>query len=216
MSTKNLSQFLAEADRADMPEAERELDEALEAGCTYMEDVTKKWACYEPDDIQLTEEQRQQLNEAGLSIPFIIGIVMAAPSVIKIIVKAVGWIIKKVKKLFGKSEEPSEAVEKLIEFTEKWHKAYIKVIKKALEFGGVFKSAGIESEKNQEMAAEAVFYTIVFGFAVYSGLASGKIIINSMQEASLKNIEMGIVEGVMTAIKSGEIKEFLQSVSKGA
>lgn len=214
---KKLNDLLNEAERMDMPEEERELDEALAEGCTYMESEADKWDQMEDsaDNIRLTEEQKRQLNEAGVTPVFIIGLVLAAPSVIKMIVKAVGWVIKKIRKLFGKKEDESEAVEKIIEFTEKWHKAYIKVIEKTLQVGGVFRAANIDDKKQREMAAEVIFYTIIFGFAVYSGLASGKIIMNTLQTASTKNIEMGIVESIMTAIKSSELKEFIQHITKG-
>ena len=87
-------------------------------------------------------------------------------------VKALSKLIKVFKKVMGKGEgkdDPEGTAAKIIEFTHKWHKSYIKALRWILKVTGVFKKAKITSDANQMKAASMLYYTIIAGLAVYSG-----------------------------------------------
>jgi flagellar motor component MotA len=78
--------------------------------------------------------------------------------------------------------------------------------------GGVFKTAGITDKGRQEKATEVVFYTIIFGFAILGGVATGKSILHVAKHMSLSNISFASLEGVLTSIKSNEVVKFIKSI----
>lgn len=158
--------------------------------------------------IQLTEEQKQQLDEAVISVTFIISLILAAPSIMKGITKALGWVYKKIKKLFG-GKEQSSVEDKLVEMIEKWHHSYIVVLRQILRTGGIFKAAGITDKEKQTKATEVVFYTIILGFAIYGGITTASSIINMIKHSSLSHGHITAAEAALTGIKSKEVKSFL-------
>lgn len=190
-----------------------ELDEAFHLthsslNESYLEDIVEGEVSE-----SLTEEQQSELNEAGLSVPLIISMVLAAPSIIKSLTKAVGFIYKKLRGLFGGNQNDEEtAIQKMIQFTEKWHHSYVKIVEKILKYGGVFKSAKMDDPHKQEKAAEVVFYTIIFGFAVYGGIASAKAITKMVKNTNLHYIDMAALESVLTSVKAQEVKEFVSEL----
>ena len=153
----------------------------------------------------------EKLDEAAISVTLIISVLLAMPSVIETIANSIGFLYKKIKKLFGAKEE-SKAIEKIVELAEKWHHGYVATLRQILRIGGVFKSAGIEDKEKQEKATEVVFYTIIFGFAVYGGIATGKSILHMVKHMDLSHINMASLEGVLTAIKSREVQSFIKKV----
>ncbi len=83
------------------------------------------------DEIQQDVEQsKAELNEA-LGAIAIIGAILAAPKVLELLTKGLSAVIKAFKRIFkpkqAKTEEEQEGVaQTIVEFTHKWHKAYIK------------------------------------------------------------------------------------------
>lgn len=182
---------------------EEELDEAFQQGLNEL-----KATEVQEEHIQLTEEQKRQVNEAVLSVTFIISLLLGAPSIIKSIAKAIGWVYKKIKKLFGGKEE-SKVAEKIIQLTEKWHGAYITALRQVLRMGGVFKAAGIKDKEKQKKATEVVFYTIILGFAVHGGFTTAQSIIKMIEHSSTSHAHVTTMEAVLTAVKSKEVKNFI-------
>lgn len=189
---------------------EKELDEAFQQGLDEL-----KATEVQEEYIQLTEEQKKQMNEAVLSVTFIISLILGAPSLIKAITKAIGWVYKKIKKLFGGKEE-SKVAERIIQLTEKWHNAYVTALRHILKVGGVFKAAGITDKEKQEKATEVVFYTIILGFAVHGGFTTAQSIIKMIQHSSTSHAHVTTMEAVLTAIKSKEVKNFIAQVGAAA
>lgn len=185
---------------------EQELDNIFEQG---LKELKSQEVVYE--NIQLTESQKEQVNEAVVSATFIISLILGAPSLLKAITKALGWIYKKIKKLFG-GKEQSAVEDKLVSMLDKWHHSYIVVLRQLLRAAGIFKAAGITDKERQEKATEVVFYTIILGFAIYGGVATTKSILHMVQHSNLSHAKITTIESVLTAIKSNEVKNFITQV----
>jgi len=164
------------------------------------------------DESHLVNNDR--IDEAAISIALIISTILAMPSLIKNLASALGWLWKKIKKLFTGKEEDSVVVQKIIELTDKWHHLYITTLRQILKVAGVFKSAGIEEKEKQEKATEVVFYTIIFGFAIYGGVTTGKGLLKIAKNMDLQNIKIVGLEGVLTSIKSNEVRTFVRKMMK--
>lgn len=167
---------------------------------------------YKPIDESHLVEYNGRVDEA-VSVTLIISLILGMPTIIKTIAKSFKFVLDKIKKLFGKDTKEDEGViEKLIKMTDKWHHAYIVTLRQVLRMGGVFKSAGITDKGRQEKATEVVFYTIIFGFAILGGVATGKSILHVAKHMSLSNISFASLEGVLTSIKSNEVVKFIKSI----
>lgn len=189
---------------------EDELDKAFQQGLDELKTVE-----VQEENIELNEKQKRQMNEAVLSVTFIISLILGAPSLIKSITKAIGWVYKKIKKLFGGKEE-SDVAEKIIQLSEKWHQAYITTLRYVLKMGGVFKAAGMDDKKKQEKATEVVFYTIILGFAIHGGFTTVKSIMKMIEHSSASHAHITTMEAVLTAIKSKEVKNFITQLGAAA
>ena len=97
------------------------------------------------------------INEA-VGVSLIISLMLAAPGIIERIAKAVGWVINKIRKLFGKEKKEFEFIEKLIEFAEKWATGYVVAIEKILDVTGIFKKAGMTEKKEKREVATIIYY----------------------------------------------------------
>lgn len=165
------------------------------------------------DEIQQDVEQADaEVNEA-LGTVAVIGIILAAPKALELFMKGLGGIVN----LWTKLVKPGEAkgreeefAKSIIEFTHKWHKAYIKGVKWILKVSGIYKKAGITSPAEQDKAAEVVYYTLIAGLAVYSGVGA----VSAFKAAAAGSphgggFALGAFEAAMASIKTGEVKEFL-------
>ena len=165
-----------------------------------------------PDD--KLNEHKQKLNEA-LGATAIIGLILALPKLTEIITKALAKLIKVVKKFVGANPPKGPAEEaawaaKIIDFTHKWHKVYIKAFYYMFKFSGLYKKAGITDEGTRMKVAKIMYYTVVAGLAVSAGVgAIGAFKAGMSQAAHGGEFAIGTLESVMTAVKSGEVAEFL-------
>lgn len=167
------------------------------------------------DEVEQTD---MQVNEA-LGTAAIIGMLLAAPKVVEIFVNAFVSLTRGFKKLIGRGqgkESESKVAAAIIKFTHKWHKAYIKAIKYILKWTGIFKKAGITDDAGQDKAASVVYYTIIAGFAVYSGIGAVKAFKTALSTPELayaaKEFSIAGLEAAMATIKSGEIAEFIAKI----
>lgn len=165
------------------------------------------------DEIEQEVEKTDLELKEALGVVGIIGILLALPKATELLVKGIGKIVSVWKKLVkpGEAEgNEEEFAHNIIEFTHKWHKLYIKGIKGMLKLTGIFKKAGIASEAEQERAAELVYYTIVAGLAVYSGVGAVSAFKSALSGVSgASNFSLGALESAMAAIKSSEVTDFL-------
>lgn len=164
------------------------------------------------DEIQQDVEQADaEVNEA-LGVVAVLGIILAAPKVVELFVKGVGKVVGVWKKLVKPKQakgQEEEFAHNIIEFTHKWHKMYIKGIKWILQLSGIFKKAGIEGSA-QDKAAEVVYYTIIAGLAVYSGIGAVSAFKGAVAGAPHGgSFSLAALEAAMASIKTGEVTEFL-------
>lgn len=164
------------------------------------------------DEIQQDVDQSEgEVNEA-LGVIAVIGIILAAPKALELFVKGIGKIVnlwtRLVKPGQAKGNE-EEFAKNIIDFAHKWHHAYIKGVKWILKISGIFKKAGITSSSEQERAAEVVYYTIIAGLAVYSGVGAIGAFKSAMAGGAHGSFSISALEAAMASIKTGEVKEFL-------
>lgn len=166
-------------------------------------------------------ELKQDVDQADIELDesitalTVIGMLLAAPKVVELIVKGFSGTVKLFKKLFMKGgakteEEQEEMAKKIIEFTHKWHKQYIKAIKWIFKITGLYKKAGIEDDATQMKVASMVYYTIVAGLAVYSGIGAIDAFKHTITHgAEAAHVSLGALETAMASVKTGEVATFL-------
>jgi hypothetical protein len=172
------------------------------------------------------KEARQQVREADIKLNealgtvAIIGFILAAPKIVELITKGISGFIKLFKKLVGvkaatTEDERVDIAKRIIDFTHRWHKGYIKLLKFILSKTGIFNKAGITNPQDQMKAAEVVYYTIIAGLAVYSGIGA----VSAFKSAAAggaagSEFALGTFETVMASVKTTEVTEFLTKVFK--
>ena len=168
---------------------------------------------------QEVEKTDLKVNEA-LGAIAILGVLLALPKVVQLIASGVGKLASVWKKLVKPGEakgNEEEFAKKIIEFSHKWHKAYINGIKGLLKLVGAFKKAGIQDDAAQTKAAEVVYYTIIAGLAVYSGVGAVSAFKSALTTApNAGNFSIAGLESAMAAIKSSEAVEFMRKIGVAA
>jgi len=166
------------------------------------------------DEIQQDVGQsKAELNEA-LGAIAIIGAILAAPKVVELLTKGLSAVIKAFKKIFkpkqAKTEEEQEGVaQTIVEFTHKWHKAYIKGIKGVLKVSGMFKKVGITDEAQQQKAAEIVYYVIIAIMAFHAGVGAYNAVQGAITgSAHGGSFSLAAFEAAMASVKTAEVVEF--------
>lgn len=175
-------------------------------------ELAKLYKDNEAEIKQDVEQSEEKLNEA-LGAVAIIGFILALPKVVELLVKGIGKIVAVWKKLVKPGQakgNEEEFAHNIIEFTHKWHKTYIKGLKWILQMSGVFKKANITGEAAQMKAAEAIYYTIIAGLAIYSGVGAAGAFKAAAQGATHGgSFSLGAFEAAMASVKTGEVAEFL-------
>jgi hypothetical protein len=136
--------------------------------------------------------------------------------VVELFVKGIGKLVAVWKKLIKPGQakgQEEEFAHNIIEFTHKWHKAYVKGLKFILKISGIFKKAGIEGDAAQDKAAEMLYYTIIAGLAVYSGIGAIGAFKGAMTGAAHGgSFSIAAFEAAMASIKTSEVTSFLGKV----
>lgn len=150
----------------------------------------------------------------SIGVVAIIGFLLALPKLVEVIVKGMSKLVSVFKRFIKPGEgkqNPEEMATKIVEFTHKWHKQYIKGLKWILNVSGAFKKAGIKSDSEQTRAAELIYYAIVAGLAVYSGVGSVSAFksVLSGQVAASGGFSLAAFEAAMATVKTGEVVAFL-------
>jgi hypothetical protein len=163
---------------------------------------------------EVEEMPEKELNEA-LGATAIVGFILALPKLVEITTKAVSKLVKLIKK-YTKADPPKTEEEqakwaaKIIDFTHKWHKVYIKAFYYMFKFSGLYKKAGIKDEATKMKVAKMFYYTVVAGLAVSAGIgAIGAFKAGMSQAAHGGEFALGTFEGIMASIKGEEVVEFL-------
>lgn len=164
---------------------------------------------------QEVESSEEELNEA-LGTVAIIGFILALPKVVELFVKGIGKLVAVWKKLVKPGQakgQEEEFAHNIIEFTHKWHKAYIKGLKFILKISGIFKKAGIEGDGAQDKAAEMLYYTIIAGLAIYSGVGAIGAFKGAVTGAAHGgSFSLAAFEAAMASVKTSEVSSFLGKV----
>ena len=186
------------------------LDQAMGAGFNAMGSELKA----KEDELKADVEQADVKVTEAIGTVAVIGMLLAAPKVVELMVKGFVKVVSVFKKMFKPKgakteEEQNEVAKKIIDFTHKWHKSYIKGIKWAMKVTGLFAKAGIKDDAAQMKAAELVYYTIIAGLAVYSGIGAAGAFKSALSSGASGDIAIGSLEAAMATIKSGEVVEFL-------
>ena len=202
--------FLNEADEPNVDAIENEMSAALkDLGAEFKasEDAIK--ADVAKADIPVNE---------AVGVLTVVGIVLAAPKLLELFAKGLSKLVNVYKKIFkkGNADTPDSQIsvaKSIIEFSRKWHKSYIKGIKWILQMSGAFEKAGIKGDTNQTKAAEMLFYVIIAGLAVYSGVQAFSAFKSAAVTAATGDLALGSLETAMAAVKSNEIREFLTKMA---
>jgi hypothetical protein len=162
-----------------------------------------------------------EINEA-LDPVTIAGLVLAAPKIVELLASTFSKISAKLNKYFNKGTQPTdnegEIAKAVIAFSHKWHKSYIKVLRFILEVSGIFNSAKIVNDVDKNKATELLYYTLIAGMAVYSGIqgiaAFKKALMSKDIAYAAGDFSVGTFEAALAQIKAGEVKTFLNKVLK--
>jgi len=199
---------------AEMGAVAKELGSAFDSAQDKIEQEIEEM----PDD--KLNEHKQKLNEV-IGVTAIIGLILALPKLVEITTKAVSKLVKLIKK-FTKADPPKTKEEqakwaaKIIDFTHKWHKAYIKAFYYMFKFSGLYKKAGIKDETTRMKVAKIMYYTVIAGLAVSAGIgAIGAFKAGMSQAAHGGEFALGTFEGIMASVKTGEVAEFLGEMGAG-
>ena len=212
-----LNEVLSEADvfgsapKVGIDKVEDELEREMGKSLKDLETEFKKDGAKVAKDVD-------QVDEA-MGATAIIGLILAAPKLVELIAKGFDRAIKGFKKLLGKqtSKEPSKIAATIIDATHKWHKAYIKILQFGLKLTGVFRKANITDEKEQFEKAEFLYYVIIAGMAIASGVGAVKAFEQGMTAAAHGGgFKLAALETAMTAVKSGEAAAFVRKLGLGA
>ena len=166
-------------------------------------------------------ENLPEINEA-LDPVSIASLVLAAPKILELLTKVFSKIATKLNSYFKKGTQPTdnegEIAKTVIEFSHKWHKGYIKVLRFLLETAGIFTAAKITKDTDKNKATEMLYYTIIAGLAVYSGVqgigAFKKALMYKDIAYATGDFSIGSLEAALAQIKAGEVKSFLNKIFK--
>lgn len=166
------------------------------------------------DELAQDVQQSQADMNESLGAAAIFGMILAAPKVVELLARGLSALIKTFKKFFVKGgakseEEQSQVAKKIIDFTHKWHKAYIKGLNWIFKTSGLYKKANITDATQQLKTATFVYYVIVASLAVYSGIGAIGAFKTAASSANLGDISLGTLETAMASIKSGEVSQFI-------
>lgn len=174
------------------------------------------------DEIKQDVEQSEggELNE--IAITAAIGFILSMPKLVTTIAKALATLSKIIKKITGNTgegeEEQLKIVQILLNVGDKWFNQYIKGFMWILKLSGAYKKMNITDEATQRKIAELLYYAILAGFAINSGIQAAGALKQAGGEVlakGLTNIKWSDFMAAKDAISAGgEVKEFANMVTK--
>jgi len=173
------------------------------------------------DEIKQDVEQSEggELNE--IAITAAIGFILSMPKLVTTIGKALATLAKIIKKVTGNAgkgeDEQLKVVQILLNVGDKWFNQYIKGFMWILKLSGAYKKMNITDEATQRKIAELLYYAILAGFAVNSGIQAVGALKQTGGEVlakGLTNIKWGDFMNAKDAIGAGgEVKQFANMVT---
>jgi hypothetical protein len=150
-------------------------------------------------DLENIKKEEDLKNEAGVVLTA--SIVLAAPVIIRFLSnlgkKGAEIINKKLEKESKIITGSEEWFKELSEVAEKLHHLYLKPIEYAVK--NVFK---IKDEQKAKKISNFLFHVIIAVLLYFSGVGAVKAF-------EAKNINLGFLESILSAIKSNELKGFI-------
>jgi benzoyl-CoA reductase/2-hydroxyglutaryl-CoA dehydratase subunit BcrC/BadD/HgdB len=144
---------------------------------------------------ELEDELEKKSKEQNEGIITTTSIVIAIPSILKLISKFGSKINSIISKYTGKNTNREEWFNKLSRIADDLHHLYIEPIKSIV-------NKFIKDKEKSDKISSLIFHLIVAGFLFASGIETIKAI-------KTKNLSMTTLESALTAIKTGEIKKFV-------
>jgi len=150
-------------------------------------------------DLENIKKEEDLKNEAGVVLTA--SIVLAAPVIIRFLSnlgkKGAEIINKKLEKESKIITGSEEWFKELSEVAEKLHHLYLKPIEYAVK--NVFK---IKDEQKAKKISNFLFHVIIAVLLYFSG-------VGALKAFEAKNINLGFLESILSAIKSNELKGFI-------
>lgn len=204
---KIVEQLIKEAEEKQQVAA---LDQAMGSAFKSMGDMLKSSEDQLKQDVQQADIEIKE----SITIATVAGILLAAPKIVELIAKGFQKVVTIFKKTFPRKgaqteQEQSEAAAKIIEFTHKWHKSYVKGLKWILKVSGLFDKAGIKGDADQSRAAEMIYYTLIAALAVYSGVGAASAFKSAIAANDAGHLSLAALETAMASIKTGEVATFV-------
>jgi len=172
------------------------------------------------EDIEQDVQQAKELKES-FTVAATISLLLSMPSIIKMIAKALSAINTLVKKLMKKSnqeEDQSKVLQMLLTAADKWYNVYIKGFMWILQTSGFYQKANITDKALQRRFAEVLYYTVLAGLAVHSGIQSidaVKQVASDFSEKGLSNINMdAFLKAKDSVVSSATVKQFANVLFK--
>jgi len=150
-------------------------------------------------DLENIKKEEDLKNEAGVVLTA--SIVLAAPVIIRFLSnlgkKGAEIINKKLEKESKIITGSEEWFKELSEVAEKLHHLYLKPIEYAVK--NVFK---VKDEQKSKKISNFLFHVIIAVLLYFSG-------VGAIKAFQVKNINLGFLESILSAIKSNELKDFI-------
>ncbi len=186
------------------------LDQAMGNAFKSMGDLLKSSEDQLKQDVQQADIEIKE----SITVATVAGILLAAPKIVELMAKGLSGMINMFKKAFPRKgakteEEQNDVANKIVEFTHKWHKSYVKGLKWILKVTGLFDKAGIQGDADQTRAAEMIYYTIIAALAVYSGVGAASAFKSAIAAKDAGHLSIAALETAMASIKTGEVAAFI-------
>lgn len=204
-------------------EAEDKAKEA-EISTAMQQAFAKLGAEFEAHEEEIKQDVAQsksgELNEVALTAA--IGFILSMPKLITAIAKGLATLAKIIKKITGSTgsgeDEQLKIVQILLNVGDKWFNQYIKGFMWILKLSGAYKKMNITDEATQRKIAELLYYAILAGFAVNSGIEAVGALKQTGGEIltkGLTNIKWRDFMDAKEAISAGgEVKKFADMITK--
>ena len=145
----------------------------------------------------------QEKVEEAVGVTFAMSIALAAPAIMTMVSGAAKLVNKSIKKISGNE---SEAVKSFANWMRKngdsLHHKYTDF------FTAIAKNVFMVKDDRADEVGKAMYYLLVAGLAVQSGLAA-------KHAAQHAHVPLGMMEGALAAIKSGEVGQFIVQIAQG-
>ena len=188
----------SQADEAELDALDKEISAAFSSGLSSLQGQVAEVKTQ-------VDESDTKLDEAVGSI--LLSILLSAPKLLEII----GGIVNKVSSKFSKEKGEVPPGEAFIHAGHYLEEKYLGILKKIIKVTGIAKKANIKSDKELDVAARVLLYTVLGAAAVSAGFASAEAIGAALGGKGVSAATYGAAKGSLAGLKGTEI---VQGVKK--